>query len=200
VGLIVLSVTPFVRSPALVVLLTYFGLWTVGATIVLYPALSLVGMYGDWIAIYTAPLTNWKVVIATIHVALIALLAFLIYGQAPRLWFVRKSNPTWDTAYRALMQRIEKHGEPEDYLSLAWLFYEAGLNSSAQQFVTKFVSLSSHSAESRLLQALLLQSQGKIDQAIASLQELLADQNTPADLTASAQAALKQCERARLQQ
>jgi hypothetical protein len=175
-GLFVLCLVPLSRKPPLTLLMTYFGLWTVAATIVFYPALSLVGMYGDWIAIYRTPLVSVKIVIGAIHLLLIALLAFLVYSHPVRIWFVKKTDPLWADAYSQLIARIKDNDDPEDYLRLAWLFYECGLNSQAQQFVTKFVSRSSHNSESKLLQGLLSLSQGKTEQALATLEEIKADE------------------------
>lgn len=195
-GLAVLCLAPFMRSAAVCVLFIYFGLWAVAGTIVFYPALSLVGMYGDWIAIYTSPLFNYKVIIGTVHFLLVALLLYLVYGKGPRIWFVRKIDPEWGAAYKELTSRIKKQNNAEDYLGLAWLFYEAGLSSYAQQFVTKFVSRSSHNAESKLLEGLLLQSQGKFQQAIGVLQKITADEDLPLALIARRDAALQQCREA----
>lgn len=175
-GLLVLCLVPLVSSPPLISLLVYFGLWTVAATIIFYPALSLVGMYGDWIAIYTSPLTGPKVLVASLHLMLVGLMAYLVYGKAPRLWYVRRTERAWNKAYLELMARIKEHDDPEDYLRLAWLYYDAGLNAEAQQFVTKFVSRSSHTAESKLLQGLLLFTQGKTEQALGLLQEITGDE------------------------
>jgi len=200
IGLLALLLTLFVRSPAAVTVLTYFGLWTIGATLVLYPALSIAGMYGDWSAIYTSPLTSCKLIIAIVHLLLISLLGLAIYGKASRLWFVRRTDPVWDHAYCQLTQQLTNSGEPKDYLSLAWLFFEAGLYAHAQQFVNKFLSLSSSNSESGLLQGLLLQSQGKIEQARTILDEVVANEHLSPSLAARAAEALAQLKTTHLQQ
>lgn len=189
-GLLVLCLVPLASSPALICLLVYFGLWTVAATIIFYPALSLVGMYGDWIAIYTSPLVGPKMLIATVHLILVGLMAYLVYGKKPRLWYVRKTDPEWNKAYIALMAHLREQDDPEDYLHLAWLFYDGGLNGEAQQFVTKFVSRSSHTTESKLLQALLSLSQGKTDRALTLLQEITRDEDLSSGMIARRDAAL----------
>lgn len=194
IGVIALIACSIVRKPALIVLLTYFGLWTIGSTIVFYPALSLVGMYGDWIAIYSSPFLSGKAITAICHALLVAILAWLVYGQTARLWFVRKTDRQWNDAYCTLVDLASTDSDPKNYLRLAWLFYEARLNSLAQQFVTKFVSLSSQNPEAKLLAALLLERRGKIKQANLSLQELLADPRLPSTLTPRIKAILEQFE------
>jgi hypothetical protein len=196
-GLLVLCLLPFVRSPSLTALLTYFGLWTLGATIVFYPALSLVGMYGDWIAIYTSPLVGMKVLVGLIHLLLVGFLAFLVYGEMPRLWFMRRTDSDWDKAYSELMAGMKEREDPQDYLRLAWLYYDAGLNAKAQQFVTKFALRSSHNAESKLLEALLALNRGKTEEAIATLEEITQDEVLTPDIASRRDAVLAVLRKAR---
>src|SRR4030095_14629755 len=64
IGLAALAAAVVVSSPPVVALLIYLGLWSIGGTVVVYALLSLTGLYGDWVAIYNAPLPNLVIPLA----------------------------------------------------------------------------------------------------------------------------------------
>jgi hypothetical protein len=197
IGLISLLASLCVTAPALITVLTYFGFWTIGSTIVLYPALSLAGMYGDWSAIYATPLTDWKVAIGGLHVLLVAGLAYCLYSESVRLRFVRRTNLTWDRAYCAVNARLASEPNGEDYLRLAWLFFEVGLTSLAQQIVTKHNLLAQNNADARFLQGLLWLTGRKMEQAAFTFEELLKNDQLSPDLAGRIEKALELCRQAK---
>lgn len=93
IGFLALIASCLVTSPALITLMTYFGVWCVGGTIILYPALSLSGMYGDWSAIYSCPLKEWTTNILVIHLILVVLLLGTLYNPAVKRWYNLRVNP-----------------------------------------------------------------------------------------------------------
>ncbi|MDZ4832994.1 MAG: hypothetical protein SGJ27_04265 [Candidatus Melainabacteria bacterium] len=121
----------FVRSPAVVALLVYAGLTAYGIAVVTYPLLGLVGMYGDWVHIYTSPLTDWLVVVGVIHALLVVGFLYLVYGTRPRLWYSGKTRPKWRKDYLQALANVGKDPSAVNYLSLAWDYYLIGLDKLA---------------------------------------------------------------------
>jgi hypothetical protein len=190
-GILALVVSLLVSSPPLITALTYFGIWAVGSTIALYPALSLTGAYGDWTAIYATPLSEWKLVIGFVHVLLLAALGFCLYDESMRLRFIKRTNLTWSKAFELVQADLAQQANLEDYLRLAWLFFEVGLNRSAQQIVTKNNLATQNNAEACFLQGLLWLASRKTAQAVDCFQNLLKDPELSPDLNKRVQKALE---------
>jgi hypothetical protein len=93
IGILALIASCLVTSAPFIILLTYFGLWCVGGTIILYPALSFTGMYGDWIAIYSIPLKQWTNMILIVHISLVSLLLVGIYNKSVKGWYASRTGP-----------------------------------------------------------------------------------------------------------
>lgn len=92
IGIVSIVASCIVTSPALITLLTYFGLLAIGGTIILYPALSFTGMYGDWIAIYSSPLKQWTDTILCIHISLALLFIGALYSKSVKRWYSARVN------------------------------------------------------------------------------------------------------------
>ncbi len=90
IGIVAIVASCIVSSPPMITLLTYFGLLSIGGTIILYPALSFTGMYGDWIAIYSSPLKQWTDTILAIHISLVLLLLGAMYSKATKRWYASR--------------------------------------------------------------------------------------------------------------
>ncbi|MBI4534014.1 MAG: M50 family metallopeptidase [Candidatus Melainabacteria bacterium] len=80
------------RAPAAVALLVYLFFWSVGGTTIVYSLLSLTGLYGDWVAIYTQPEPFIVSIIAVCHAALALFVFWCLYGARPRQWFASRTN------------------------------------------------------------------------------------------------------------
>ncbi len=119
------------KSPPIVALMVYSALYALGAAVVAYPLLSLFGMYGDWLHIYSSPLTNWLVIVAAIHASLVAMFFYLLNASKPRLWYSGKTRPKWHKDYLQALANVEKDPSAVNYLSLAWDYYLVGLDKLA---------------------------------------------------------------------
>ena len=97
------------------------------------------------------------------------LLLWALYGKAPRLWFVCRTRPLWAKKRSALLADLNSHPTAEGYLDLAWLYYEAGLDSFAQEACEKSLAIEPQFADPLYLQAWLQVNRGKV----AKAQELL---------------------------
>ncbi len=131
IGLLSLVLAFFVSSPPVVALLVYLALWSIGQTVVLYPLISLSGLYGDWIAIYTAPVHRLKIMIAAVHFCLVAATVWAVYGQKPRMWFARKTCPWWADEQKKLQGQVKASHQPEDSLNLGWSYLQGGFPAQA---------------------------------------------------------------------
>ena len=171
-GLIALLASLVVSSPPVVALLVYMGLFSIGGTIVIYTLLSFTGLYGDWIAIYSSPLTSWVAVIGAVHVILVAGLLYLLYGTAPRLWFSGKTRPKWKENYLKAKQKVEEDPSAASYLSLAWTYYYVGLNKLCKESLIKCRELDDTRLESWLLSGALENDRGNTKEAVKCFEQI----------------------------
>ena len=168
-GLLALLAAFIVTSPPVVAVLIYLAIWSISGTAIVYAMMSTLGMYGDWVAIYNTSVRSWIPYIGTIHAVIVVLLLWALYGKAPRLWFVCRTRPLWAKKRSALLADLNSHPTAEGYLDLAWLYYEAGLDSFAQEACEKSLAIEPQFADPLYLQAWLQVNRGKV----AKAQELL---------------------------
>ncbi len=116
------------KSPPVVALLVYAALSSIGVAVVTYPLLGVGGLYGDWVNIYSSPLTGWLIVVASVHAALVAFFAYLVYGTKPRIWYSGKTRPKWYKDFLRAKDAVAKDPSAVNYLNLAWDYYLVGLD------------------------------------------------------------------------
>jgi len=178
VGLILLIAAVFVQSPPIVALLVYLGLWSVAGTAVVYTLMSLTGIYGDWIAIYTSPVESWVNVIRICHIILVSLILYACYGKAPQLWFAQKTRPLWAAEYKLLSERVMRERSPKGYLDLGWLLYEIGLDRQAKSCVQQALKVDDTYPDPHLLSGWILIDGEKYDKAQSEFQAVAKDRRS----------------------
>ncbi|HEY9676607.1 MAG TPA: hypothetical protein V6C76_01295 [Drouetiella sp.] len=171
-GIISLIAAVNLTSPPVVRLLVYLGMSTLFQTAIGYPMLSLTGMYGDWIQIYTTQAQSWIPWIATVHGIVIAAFLYAVYAKAPKLWFCEKTNPEWAERLRVKLEEIKAKPSEDLYLDLAWLFFEVDLNSFAQHAVDAARTKNPQFVDPLYLEAWIKIGQKKTAAGLASLEEL----------------------------
>ncbi|MBX9671153.1 MAG: hypothetical protein K2X93_26430 [Candidatus Obscuribacterales bacterium] len=174
VGFLALVAALFIKSPPVVALLVYVGLYSIGGTIIIYTLLSLVGMYGDWIAIYTSPLRNWVHVIGVTHVTMVAALLYMLYGVNPRLWYSSKTRPKWYKDYLRASDAVKKDPSAVNYLNLAWTFFFVDLGKPAQKALDACAEKDPDLIDRFMLEGWIREGKGDFDGAIQSF-ETIAD-------------------------
>jgi hypothetical protein len=167
IGFLSLILAAFTSSPPLVALFTYLGLWSIGGTAIIYTLMSLVGMYGDWQAIYSSQLHSWTSIIALCHIAIVAFFLYIIYGNGPRLWFARRTNPHWYKLHQPLEALANTHPTAENYLELAWSYYRVGLYDQAEKALDQARAIDPHRPDIFYLLGWLMEGKGKTTEAIA---------------------------------
>lgn len=100
-----------------------------------YPLLSLGGVQGDWVAIYGIPPWPLKVVIAVIHVGLIAAAVWLDRQPAVRRWEVQLDQRVREQVTHYEAEIRERPDEARPRLELAELYLNRGEVQLAQQTV-----------------------------------------------------------------
>jgi hypothetical protein len=134
--------------------------------------MSVLGMYGDWVAIYNTTVRSWIPYIATIHGLIVVSLLYALYGKAPKLWFVCRTRPVWAVKRKKVVDELKLHPSADLWLDLAWLYYEVGLDRFAQEASETALKLSTTFADPLYLQAWLEVNRGKVANAQKLLTEL----------------------------
>lgn len=174
IGLASLMVSPFVRSPAIVALCVYFGLFALADTAVFYALLSAVGLYGDWLEIYSSPDRSGVLLIGVFHVFILLLLAFLIYGDAPKQWFAKRTIPGWYEQHQKLELQTQEEPSYENLEALCVSWFRAGFPSKAEKVLDR-MAVQGDRPEIRLMRARIWMSRGKVDAAARCFEELIDD-------------------------
>lgn len=169
-GLISLIIAFIAKSPPIVSVCTYLGLWSVAGTLVFYTMLSFFGAYGDWQAIYSSPQQEIVRVIAAIHIMAVIAIWYAVYGNAPRLWFIRKTNPAVRTREAALLQAARQQPSVKNYLKLAWLYYESGADNVCKKYLKLIKKIDPEEPEHLLIAAAQAYNQGNSNEAEKILQ------------------------------
>jgi hypothetical protein len=172
IGYLCLLCALFVRSPARVAVLVYLGMWSVASSAVFYTLMSLLGFYGDWIAIYTSPEHSLVYMVAACHVVIVASLAYMLMGKKPRLWFACKTRPTWALKFLVLGKELTSSPNKQTLMKLAWLCYEADLNDFAREYANKCLGQDSEDPEPQILLGHIDLSRQKFDKAQAAFERV----------------------------
>lgn len=174
-GFISLSLAAILRKPPLVAFLVYLGLFSIGDTVVFYAALSLASYYGDWQQIYTSPCQNLVFDIGLVHSVLIAFILYCVNGSAPRIWFTKKTNPSWSSSHKLCQEEALSEPSIVNFMRLANSFSEAGLYKEAKDWLKKADDMDKNNPGIAYAQAELEMAQGKIDNAVLLYEKLSSD-------------------------
>jgi tetratricopeptide (TPR) repeat protein len=166
IGFLCLLLALVAVSPPMVALLVYLGLWSAAGTLILYALLSFTGFYGDWIAIYNAPLPSIVALIAAIHGVLVAILLYLVYSTPSRLWFARKTMPKWAREESGLKEVLRTDPTAPSWLALGWCYYRISLIKTAKKCVTAAQILDNQLPELPMIQGAIFMQERKYEQAI----------------------------------
>ena len=170
-GLIAAFVALRATKPPVVALGVYVFFWSVGGTLVLYAILSVFGMYGDWAAIYTSPVTVAVFVVGSVHLLFLVALIWLAYAEEPRLWFSRKTKPDMVLPERELLNQLAEKKTVENYLELAWFYLKMGINRQAERYVKLIDKLSPSEPGHLLVKGYLLKGAGRLNEALAAFEQ-----------------------------
>lgn len=176
IGLISLGISPFLKSPPMVALAVYFGLFTLAGTAVFYALLSAFGLYGDWRDIYTSPDHAGMLAIGCFHAAILGLLAFCFYADAPKLWFAKKTIPTWYSQHQELERQASADPSYKNLEALCVSWFRAGFPKQSEKILGQMSGLGDR-PELKLMRARILMSQGKVDDANRCFDELISNED-----------------------
>jgi hypothetical protein len=199
IGLAAIGAALVAGSPPIVALLVYLGLWSVAGTVVIYALLSVTGLYGDWIAIYTAPVPALVIPIAVVHALLVVFVGWCLYGARPRMWFTAKTQPDWLAEQDSLKSALAAEPSAGNWLNLAWSFYRVGLNSQAGDALARARALDADLPEGRMLEGALAYRKGDMATASACFQDLTQTEGITDELRARSFVALGGCQMKRKQ-
>lgn len=193
IGLLAGITALFVTSPPIVATLVYLALWSVGGTVVIYALMSATGLYGDWIAIYTAPTPTLKVIIGVCHLALIILVFYCLYGSTPRLWFAMRTKPSWAQRVGLLALNAQTDPQPKNYLAVAWCYAEANLFGQSQKWLKKAAQIGAAKSDTQMLSAYIAMNKGQNSDAAKMYEQIGADENAPDETRVKAYLGLADC-------
>ena len=150
-GLVALLVALKSKAPAVVTLGVYVAFWAVGGTLVFYTLLSVIGAYGDWVAIYSSPLKGWVALIGTIHAIVVGIIIWAAYSKKSTLWFARKIKPDMVAPEKELLAAVKADPSSDNMLQLAWFYYRNGAKKMARSYSDKIEKETPHLAANQLL-------------------------------------------------
>ncbi|MGH9552452.1 MAG: tetratricopeptide repeat protein, partial [Terriglobales bacterium] len=198
IGYLLFVVAYFCKSPPVVATLVYLGIWSIASSAIFYTLMSLIGLYGDWINIYTAPLPLWVGVTGVCHAFIAGSIIYMLKGRAPRLWFLRKTRPDWAESFDRLDAEVEETATHENLLRLAWLYYEGSLDDMAKEELDRSVELNKNDPEPFMLYGWLAFNKSKLDDAERFFMQVVNHITSNPTQKARAYMAIADCELARL--
>lgn len=176
-GLAALVLALLTRSAPMVAFLVYLGLFSIGDTVIFYAALSLASIYGDWVQIYTNPCTNLVMDVGAVHLILVAFVLYCINGTAPRIWFTKKTMPSWSKKNLDLEEDAFRNPSTKSLVALADSYMEAGLYKEAERSLKKAESVDGESSALTYSRAYLEMNKGNVDKALKCFDELIDDES-----------------------
>jgi hypothetical protein len=179
IGYLCLIAALFVEAPAVVATLVYLGLFSVGGTVIVYAFMSIFGLYGDWIQIYTAPLPLAVSIVGVCHAAMIASLIYMVKSRKTRMWFSRKTDPAWAKTLDVAEETAKSDPSVRNLQNLAITYHDASLDDFAIDILNKCVELDATAPSTRMLFGALNFDRGKYKEAADDFQAVL--QNDRAD-------------------
>jgi len=165
-----------------VALLVYLALWAVGGTVIIYALLSVSGLYGDWIHIYTSPSHELVWSIACFHLIMVLLVLWAVYGETPKLWYLSKIEPLWTADHKKLTAKVTLEPSAENLINLGWSFYRKDLYRAADRCLAEAEKVAPGLPNARLLEANLADARGQLNKAIKCYEELIRDSDLPRHL------------------
>jgi tetratricopeptide (TPR) repeat protein len=150
-GLVALIIALRAKAPAVVTLSIYVAFWAVGGTLIFYTLLSVLGAYGDWIAIYSSPLKNMVVLIGAIHAVIVGIIIWAAYSKTTTLWFARKTHPDMVAPEKELLKTVKADPSADNLLQLAWFYYRNGAKKIARTYSDEIEKDTPHLAANQLL-------------------------------------------------
>jgi hypothetical protein len=168
------------NSPPIVAMLVYLALWSVGGTVIVYALLSLTGLYGDWINIYSYGLSPLVLAIGAFQLTMAALVFWCLYGELPKFWFIGKVNHSWRDEVTQLKEQVTRYPSAENWLHLAWSCFGQGLFRTSERFLSKAGQLAPESPAVKILEATTADRKGNLDYAIECYERLAELNSLPA--------------------
>jgi tetratricopeptide (TPR) repeat protein len=160
------------RSPAIVALNIYLYLFSGFSCLVFYPLLSFISWNYDYSIIYGSEERLAAALTGVVHITLTALFAWTFLSQRARLWFARKTRPTWAREYEKVQARVDAEPNAVNLLSLAWQFYFVGLDKSAETTLDRAEALDPALKDVWLLRGYLHQSKGRYNTAVLCFEQI----------------------------
>lgn len=194
IGLAAAVGAAMVSSPPVVALLAYLALWSVGGTVIIYTLLSVSGLYGDWIHIYTAPGSALVASIAFFHLVLVVLVIYSLYGSMPRLWFAETTDPRWAVENRLMREHANLFPSADNWVRLGWSYYFKTLYKFAGECLDKARSVSPEAPNLRIFEAALADERGATGRAIECYQEIIQNEELPERLRLLSLMSLGRCQ------
>ncbi|HEY9713524.1 MAG TPA: hypothetical protein V6C72_08635, partial [Chroococcales cyanobacterium] len=173
-------------SPPVVACSVYLALTASTGTLIVYTAMSLLGMYGDWKNIYTSPLSNWVFITGLCHGALVALIVYAVTDDKTRTWYACKTTPEWAARYREAKEAAESEPTAANVLHLAWIYYEGGISKGARRCVNRCKELDPTEYGAWFLEGWIDLQERKISRAEKTFGEIVSSQNADSTLKARA--------------
>jgi hypothetical protein len=155
--------------------------------------MSFSGLYGDWIAIYSQPLPRLIFIIAVVHITLVLLLLYGVYGMKPRLWFIRKTQPEWANEETRLVGALLQQPTAQLWLALGWAYYRVGLYKKASEFLNKAKLLNAALPDALMLEGAIALQLQKFSAAAKIFAQLAASDIITTNLKAKSLLALADC-------
>lgn len=194
IGLVAGLCAVVASSPPVVALLVYLALWSVGGTVIIYALLSVTGIYGEWINIYSSQPSTLVGSIAAFHLSMIGLVLWSLYGERPKLWFTCKTDPKWAADYKNLNEQVARNPSAGNWLKLAWSLYRKGLYRACEHCLAQAHRLDPDMPEARILEATVADARGRLNKAIKCYEELIEAPDINENLKLMALLALGQCQ------
>ncbi|MBK9143990.1 MAG: hypothetical protein IPM23_15930 [Candidatus Melainabacteria bacterium] len=173
IGILTLAAALFVSSPPVVTLLVYAGMSSIAGTMIIYPLMSAVGAYGDWVAIYGSSEKSAVIAVAVCHVMLIGLFFFAVFSKPTRVWYTGKTRPKWRKDYRAALDRVAKEPSAINYLNLAWSYYLVDMKAQCRKTIAIVEKKDPKLVERWFLVGCLERNSGNIDRAVESFEKIV---------------------------
>jgi len=198
IGYICFAVALKMRSPAVVATLVYLGMWSIASSAIFYAMMSIINLYGDWIAIYTSPVHSLVMVIGVCHFFIVASIIYMLKGKAPRLWFAERTRPVWAQQYQQIKAAVAQHPTHENLLRLAWLYYEATLEDMAKEALDRCRKMEPGDLEPLMLYGWLAHDKLNLEKAESNFMEIAKNDNAAPLLKARAYMAMADCQLSRM--
>jgi len=197
IGYLCFAIAFKTRSPAVVATLVYLGMWSIASSAILYALMSIIGLYGDWIAIYTSPVHDLVAAIGICHSIVIASVVYMLKGKAPRLWFAERTRPVWAIQYEETKKIVDEHPTHANLLRLAWLYYEASLEDLAREALEQCRKMDPEDLEPLMLYGWLEHDKQDLDKAESYFMEIAKSDKASPLLKARAYMAIADCQLSR---